>query len=113
MFARWRNHAAEDAAVPVRQRDGSWRAPDPEEVWSRQWFPVFEGGGSELIFISNEESDPGSVWRHPIQDDPRRLYNSLGEAADAIRQALVDGSLEIDGVGAYLVTSKRSTELEI
>jgi cell wall assembly regulator SMI1 len=113
VYSRWRDHAEEDATVPVRQRDGSWRAPDPDEVWSRLWFPVFEGGGSEVIFISNEDADPGSVWRHPIQDDPRRLYNNLAEAADAMRQALIDGRLEIDSVGAYTSASTRSAATEI
>lgn len=54
--------------------------------------PLFEGGGSEVIFISNGEADAGSVWLHPVQDAPRRLYDSLGDAADAVRMALIDAS---------------------
>src|SRR6266851_281336 len=111
VFAQWRDRADAEATVPVRQPDGSWDQPDPEKVWSRLWFPVFEGGGSEVIFISKDDADPGSVWRHPIQDAPRRLYNTLGEAADAIRQALIDGRLEIDTVGAFIAASTGSTAI--
>lgn len=113
VFVDWRDRADAEATISVRQPGGSWGHLDPDAVWSRLWFPVFEGGGSEVVFISNDDADPGSVWLHPVQEAPWRLYDTLGEAANAIRQALIDGSLEIDSVGAYIAPSARSTELEI
>jgi len=113
LFAEWREMAEADVAVPVRQADGSWRAPDPEQIWSRFWFPVFQGGGSEVIFISNDEASSGSVWLHPIQDAPRRLFDSLGDAADAVRVALIDGRLVLDNTGVFTLESRRRAGLEI
>lgn len=113
LYARWREMAEADAAVPVRHADGSWRAPDPEQVWSRSWFPIFQGGGSEVIFISNDEDHAGAVWLHPVQDAPRRLYDSLGDAAEAVRTALIDGRLMLDETGVFTLESAISAAVEI
>lgn len=113
VFAQWREMAEADATAQVRQADGSWRKPDPERVWSRSWFPTFQGGGSEVIFISNEEADAGSVWLHPVQDAPRRLYDSLGDAVDAVRMALTAGRLVLDDAGAFTAESRRRAGIQV
>lgn len=113
LFAQWREMAAADAAVPVRQADGSWGRTEPEQMWSRSWFPVFQGGGSEVIFISNDEDHAGAVWLHPVQDAPRRLYDSLGDAAYAVRMALIDGRLMLDEIGVFTLESTMSAGIEI
>jgi hypothetical protein len=86
---------------------------DPEQVWSRSWFPVFKGGGSEWLFLNGQAGDEGSLWMHPIQDSPRRLYKSLSDAAVAVRQALIGGSLVLDGVGVFTRESARKAGLQI
>jgi cell wall assembly regulator SMI1 len=113
LFAQWREMAAADAAVPVRQADGSWGRTEPEQVWSRSWFPVFHGGGSEVISISNDEANAGSVWLHPIQDAPRRLYDNLSDAAEAIRMALIDGRLVLDSKGVFTLESIGRSGIEL
>jgi hypothetical protein len=89
------------------------RLRDPEQVWSRSWFPVFKGGGSEWLFLNGQAGDEGSLWMHPIQDSPRRLYKSLSDAAVAVRQALIDGSLVLDSVGVFTRESAREAGLQI
>jgi hypothetical protein len=113
VFQQRRELAEAEATVPVRHADGSWNKTDAEQIWSRSWFPVFEGGGSELIFISNSESQAGSVWLHPVQDEPRRLYDSLGAAADAVRLALVDGRLVLDDSGVFTVESRSRDDIQL
>ncbi len=75
--------------------------------------PVFQGGGSEVIFISNDEDHAGAVWLHPVQDAPRRLYDSLGDAAYAVRMALIDGRLMLDEIGVFTLESTMSAGIEI
>jgi hypothetical protein len=113
LFAQRREMAEADAAVPVRRADGSWSAPDPEQVSSRSWFPVFQGGDSEIIFISNGEDHAGAVWLHPVQDEPRRQYDSLGDAAHAVRMALIVGRLMLDKTRVLIPRSTMSAGIEI
>lgn len=89
------------------------RSRDPEQVWSRSWFPVCKGGGSEWLFLNSQAGDEGSLWMHPIQDSPRRLYKSLSDAVLAVRQALIDGSLVLDSVGVYTRESAQEAGLQI
>ncbi len=113
LFVNWRQRAESAGATPVRDIDGVWRTVDPEEVWSRSWFPIFQGGGSEVIFIENRDHDAGSVWLHPIQDAPRRLYDSLADAIESVRQALVHGRLQLDSHGVFTFESYIASGLEI
>jgi cell wall assembly regulator SMI1 len=105
LYVQWREIAERLAATPIRDIDGAWRTIDPEETWSRSWFPIFQGGGSEAIFINNGDHDAGSVWLHPVQDAPRRLFDTLADAIDGVRQALVDGRLRLDGHGVFTLES--------
>jgi cell wall assembly regulator SMI1 len=113
VYFSWRQAAERDGATPVRHIDGLWRTIDPEDMWSRRWFPIFQGPGSEVIFIDNRDVSAGSVWLHPVQDSPRRLYGSLAEAMDTIRQALVDGRLQLDSDGVFTHESYLASGLEI
>ena len=89
------------------------RFPDSEQVWSRSWFPVFKGGGSEYLLVNGQSHDGGSLWAHPIQDAPRRLYNSIADGAAAVRQALLDGHLALDHAGVFTRDSARRSGLQI
>ena len=113
LFVSWRQRAESEGATPVRHIVGGWMTTDPEDVWSRSWFPIFQGGGSEVIFIENRDPDAGSVWLHPIQDAPRRLYDSLAGAIESVRQALVDGRLQLDNHGVFTSESYLASGLEI
>jgi cell wall assembly regulator SMI1 len=113
VYFSWRQAAERDGATPVRHLDGLWRTIDPEDMWSRRWFPIFQGAGSEVIFIDNRDVSAGSVWLHPVQDSPRRLYGSLAEAMDSVRQALMDGRLQLDSHGVFTHESYLASGLEI
>jgi len=113
VYVEWRQRAESEGATPVRHRDGLWRTIDPEDMWSRRWFPIFQGAGSEVIFIDNRDGSAGSVWRHPVQDSPHRLYGSLAEAMDSVRQALMDGRLQLDRHGVVTHKSYLASGLEI
>lgn len=105
--------ANQEVEVPHRLPDGSWVTVDPNQIWSQAWFPIFQGGGSEVVFINGQREDDGSVWVHPIQDSPRRLFDSLTAAADAVRQALADGRLLLDEKGVFTRASVKSAGLPI
>ena len=113
VYLRRRQIAEGEAATPVRYVDRGWMTIDPEDVWSRSWFPIFEGGGSEVIFIDNIGPEAGPVWLDPVQDSPRRLYDSLADAMDSIRGALVDGRLQLDSVGVFVFDPYNPSGLEI
>jgi hypothetical protein len=110
VFAQLRHFAETEAAIPHRHQ-GSWKSLDPDHIWSRAWFPIFQGGGSEVIFITSEQSDAGSVWLHPVQDAPRRLFDTLADAMDAVRMALVDGRLALDSKGIFTFESNQRARL--
>jgi hypothetical protein len=112
-FSSWRKFALSEGQVKYRGPLGSWIYLDPDELWPPTWFPIFEGGGSEVIFISNEAGDPGSVWRHPVQDQPLRLYDSLATAADDVRGALVEGRLLLDSLGVFTLESRTRSGFEL
>lgn len=105
--------AKEQAEIPQRLAGGSWGTTDPDEIWPRTWFPIFQGGGSEVVFVNNQKEDDGSVWVHPIQDSPRRLFDSLADAAGAVRQALADGRLLLDEKGVFTRASTKEAGLQI
>ena len=113
VYVQRRSIAEGIGATPMRTRGGGWETIDPDTVWSRDWFPIFEGPGSEVIFIDNSTDAAGSVWLHPVQDSPRRLFSNLADAMNAVRLALVEGRLELDAAGAFTYDSSRAAGLEI
>jgi cell wall assembly regulator SMI1 len=112
-FKQRRASAEKLSATPLRDTGGGWTSIDPEAAWSRAWFPVFQGPGGEAIFIDNCEADNGSVWLDPVQDAPRRLFDSLADAIEAVRHALVEGRLELDATGVFEFESTMGTGLEL
>ncbi len=113
LFARLVKMANQEAEIPHRLADGSWGSIDPDQIWSKAWFPIFQGGGSEVVFVSGEKGEDGSIWVHPIQDSPRRLFDSLADAADAVRHALIDGRLLLDEKGVFTRASAIGAGLQI
>jgi cell wall assembly regulator SMI1 len=113
VYVRRRQAAESEGAIPGRHFDGVWRTIDPEDIWSRRWFPIFQGAGGEVIFIDNRDPSAGSVWLHPVQDSPRRLYDSLAEAMESVREALVDGRLQLDSQGVFTFETNIASGLEI
>jgi hypothetical protein len=100
-YERRRRLAARIAEMPMRDpAGGKLTKVTVDEVWSKSWFPVFFGGGSESIYVSNAKDGVGSVWIDTVQSDPERLFDSLAAAINAVTKALNSGVLQIVD-GAY------------
>jgi hypothetical protein len=101
------NEAADLFTQRRKLAEGEAVYMNPDDIWAREWFPVFEAPGSEVIFVNNGPNDPGSVWLHPLSDEPQRLFDSLAHAFDAVRTALSVGFLELDARGVFTFESAR------
>lgn len=97
------------AARPMRGSDGEFHAQDPDTIWSPAWFPILFGEGSESIYIRSD-GEPGSVWFDAVHDPPRRLFDSLADAVDALRSGLANGRI-MQNSGVFVRPSQVPSDL--
>ena len=75
-----------------------WGGLEQDQVWAATWCPIVSLDGRS-IYVSADATDYGSVWFDPLQDEKRRLFNSLSDAVEDIRAKLQAGTLTVTDGG--------------
>ena len=75
-----------------------WGGLKQDQVWAATWCPIVSLDGRS-IYVSADTADYGSVWFDPLQDEKRRLFNTLSDALEDIRTKLHAGTLAVTDGG--------------